>query len=150
MFGLKPACSGEQASNAWMHDKLKRINNMPSSPKHNEVHLKKVVSVWRTLRPAKKFLGLTVDEFEAELKPALDARNAVNEAEARLTGAINARNEADNKALAVADRFINAVKADATEGENSEVLEAIGYVIPIKRKSGLQRKSNTVTLPKAA
>lgn len=106
---------------------------MANSPKETEEHLKTTVSVWLSLRPTKKFLGLTVDEFEAELKPALDARN-----------------EADEKALAVADRFINAVKADATEGANSDVLEAIGYVIPNKRKSGLHRKSNTIALPKAA
>ena len=123
---------------------------MPSSPKLNEEHLKRVVSVWRSLRPSKKFLGLTVDEFDAELKPAFDARNAVSAAEAKLTGAINSRNEADEAGLAWADRFVAAVKADASEGENSEVLEALGYVIPSKRKSGLHRKFSAVALPKAA
>ena len=48
------------------------------------------------------------------------------------------------------DRFVAAVKADAKEGGNSEVLEALGYVIPSKRKSGLHRKSGVVTLAKAA
>ena len=122
---------------------------MANSPKQNEEHLKTSVAVWRSLRPTKKFLGLTVDEFEAELKPSFDARDAVSGAKARLTGALNTRNEADEKGLALVDRFISAVKADATEGENSEVLEALGYVIPSKRKSGLHRKTNTVALPKA-
>jgi hypothetical protein len=123
---------------------------MPSSPKVNEEYLKKVVSVWRSLRPTKKFLGLSVEEFDAELKPCFEARTNVSAAEAKLTGAINSRNEADQAGLALADRFVAAVKADASEGGNSEVLEALGYVIPSKRKSGLHRKSATVALPKAA
>lgn len=123
---------------------------MPSSPKLNEERLKKSVAVWRSLRPTKKFLSLTVDEFEAELKPSFDAREAVADAEAKVTGAINTRNEADGAGLALVDRFVAAVKADASEGENSEVLEALGYVIPSKRKSGLSRKSSNDALPKAA
>ncbi len=123
---------------------------MANSPKETEGHLKKTVSVWRSLRPTKKFLGLTVDEFEAELKPAFDARTAVDDAESKLAAAINTRDDADIVGLTLADRFISAVKADATEGVNSELLDAIGYVIPSKRKSGLHRKSNTVVLPKAA
>ena len=123
---------------------------MANSPKQIEQRLKQAVTVWRSLRPTSKFLGLTVDEFEEELKPCQDAREAVNEAEAKLTGAINTRNEVDQAGLALVDRFVSAVKADATEGENSEVLEALGYVIPSKRKSGLHCKSNMVELPKAA
>ena len=123
---------------------------MPSSPKINENRLKKSVSVWRSLRPTKKFLGLTVDEFEEELKPCSAAREAVDEAEAKLTGSINARNEADVTGLTLVDRFVAAVKADETEGENSEVLEALGYVIPSKRKSGLHRKSGGDAQRKAA
>lgn len=123
---------------------------MANSPKQNEVDLKTTVSVWRSLRPNKKFLGLTVDEFETELKPCFEARESVSDAEAKLIGAISTRNDADTAGLALVDRFVSAVKSDANEGENSEVLEALGYVIPSKRKSGLHRKSNTVALPKAA
>lgn len=124
---------------------------MPNNtPGKNEVRLEKAVSVWRSLRPTKKFLGLTVDEFEAELKASHDARDAVSEAEARVTAAISARNEADAESLALVARFVAAVKADADEGENSEILDALGFVIPSKRKSGLHRKSSVTVLPKAA
>lgn len=123
---------------------------MAEAPKDNEEHLKTTVRVWRSLRLNKKFLGLSVDEYEAELKPAFDARVAVSEAEAKLTGAIRTRDDADIAALVLANRLVSGVKSDATEGVNSELLEAIGYVIPSKRKSGLHRKSNTATLPKAA
>ena len=130
--------------------KLSAYKTMAATPRQNEERFKKAVSAWRGLRPTKKFLGLTVDEFEAELKASFDTREAVSEAEARLTGAINDRNEADDHSLVFVDRFVAAVKADAAEGENSEVLEALGYVIPSKRKSGLVRKSSTDSLPKAA
>ena len=124
---------------------------MPSNtPSKNEKRLNKAVSVWRSLRPAKKFLGLTVDEFEAELKPCHDCRKDVAKAEAKLTGTVNARNAADADGLALVDRLVAAVKADETEGENSEVLEALGYVIPAKRKSGLHRKSDRNDVSKAA
>ena len=123
---------------------------MANSPKDTEEHLKTTVSVWRSLRLNKKFLGLTVDEFDAELKPCFNARDAVSEAEAKLAAAIKTRDDADIVGLALAARFVSAVKSDATEGVNSELLDAIGYVIPSKRKSGLHRKSNTVALPKAA
>ena len=123
---------------------------MANTPKQNETELRKTVSVWRSLRPTKKFLGLTVDEFEAGVKGSLDARDAVTEAEARLTAAINARNAADTENLALVDRFVSAVKADADEGENSEILDALGFVIPSKRKSGLHRRSSVAVLPKAA
>ena len=52
--------------------------------------------------------------------------------------------------VALVDRFVAAVKADSTEGENSEVLEALDYVILSKRTSGLHRMSGGDTLPKAA
>ena len=123
---------------------------MSSSPKQNEDRMKNAVSVWRSLHSTKKFPGLSVDEFEAELMPCFDERAAVEDAEAKVTGAINTRNEADEAGLALVDRFVAAVKGDAAEGENSEVLEAPGYVIPSKRKSGLHRKSGVVTLAKAA
>lgn len=123
---------------------------MANTPKQNETELKTAVSVWRSLRPTKKFLGLTVDEFEAELKKSHDARTAVSEAEARLSAAIQARNEADVEGLTLVGRLVAAVKADADEGEESEILDALGFVIPSKRKSGLHRKGSVSALPKAA
>ncbi len=123
---------------------------MANTPRQNEAELRKAVSVWKGLRPTKKFLGLTVEEFEAGLKDSFDARDAVTEAEARLTAAINARNAADEENLALVARLVAAVKADVDEGENSEVLDALGFVIPSKRKSGLHRKGSTTELPKAA
>ena len=54
------------------------------------------------------------------------------------------------ESLALVDRLVAAVKADADEGDNSEILDALGYVIPSKHKSGLHRKGGATELPKAA
>ena len=49
-------------------------------------------------------------------------------------------------------RLVNASKSDETEGEDSELLEAMGYVLKSKRQSGLHRKAAAppAELPKAA
>ena len=103
------------------------------------MRLTNAVNTWRSLRPLKKFLGLTVDEFEAELKPCFDTRDEIADLDKKLTGARNRRDEADVEGLELASRLVNAIKSDATEGEDSELLEAMGYVIKSKRKSGLHR-----------
>ena len=51
-------------------------NNNPAA---NVQSLKDAIKAWRTLRPTKKFLGKTVDEFEVELKPCFDAREDIEE-----------------------------------------------------------------------
>ncbi len=124
---------------------------MAKSPTQVEQRLRDAINSWRSLRPTKKFLGLTVDEFEAELKPCFDAREEITDLEAKLLGSISQRNGADQSGEALLSRVVNAIKTDADEGEDSELLEALGYVRKSKRKSGLhRRKSNVTSLTKAA
>ena len=125
-------------------------NNNPAA---NEQSLRNAIKAWRTLRPTKKFLGKTVDEFEVELKPCFDAREDIEELDSQLTGARNVRDSRDVQGLDLVTRLVNAIKADENEGENSELLEVMGYVIKSKRKSGLHRntpESNSTPIPKAA
>ena len=127
--------------------------NMPANPAFTEKRLNDAVNAWRSLKPQRKFIGLTVDEFEAELKPAFDARAEIADLEAKLTGARNRRAEVDAQALLLVTRLANAIKSDADEGEDSELLEAMGYVPKSKRQSGLHRGTPATTeesLPKAA
>jgi hypothetical protein len=124
-----------------------------TTPGENGKWFKNVVASWRSLKPQKKFLGLTVDEFEAELKPCHDVRDEITSLNNKLTGARNQRDESDVKGLDLVTRLVNAIRADETEGEDSELLEAIGYTIPSKRKSGLHRnppQQPVESLPKAA
>lgn len=126
---------------------------MPNNPTATEKRLKDAVSAWRSLKPQKKFLGLTVDEFEAELKPCFDARAEIVDLEKKVAGARTRRDEVDAKGFELVTRLVNAIKSDVTEGEDSEMLEAMGYVIKSKRQSGLHRNSasqTVIALPKAA
>ena len=125
---------------------------MPNSPKETEQRLHNAVNAWRSLRPTKRFIGLTVDDFEAELKSCFKAREEIADLENKLAAAIVTRDEADRKGAQFLLRLVNAVKADADEGEDSELLQALGYVIKSKRRSGLHRGSpaNITALPKAA
>jgi len=126
---------------------------MPSPPKYVEERIRSAISAWRSLKPDKKFLGLTGDECEAELKPCLEVRQQIEDLDYQMTGAVNRRLELDIQGLALVNRWVNAVKSDQDEGEDSELLEALGYVIKSKRKSGLHRGTPAAVsplLPKAA
>ena len=118
---------------------------MPANPANAEAQLQAAVNAWRSLKPQKKFLTLTVDEFEADLKPCFDARASIVDLDNKLTGARSRRDELDVQGLTLVARLVNAIKSDETEGEDSELLEAMGYVVKSKRKSGLKRKSPSKT-----
>ncbi len=120
---------------------------MSDNPNKIKQNLTDSIDSWRSLRPLKKFLGLTVGEFEAELKPCFDARDDIADLEKKLIGARTRRDEADVEGQALVTRLVNAIKADENEGENSELLEAMGYVIKSKRKSGLHRTAEQPAAP---
>ena len=126
---------------------------MNKNPGDAEKQLLDAISAWRSLRPTKKFLGKTVDEFEAEYKDCFDVRDEINDLEKKLSGARVSRDKLDGEGQDLLGRFVNAIKADENEGEDSELLEAMGYVIKSKRKSGLHRvspESKATPMPKAA
>ena len=125
---------------------------MPNSPQLADQRLRNAINSWRSLRPTKKFLGFTVDDFEAELKSCFKTREDIADLKNRLAATIVTRDEADRTGAQFLLRLAHAVQADADEGEDSELLQALGYVIKSKRKSGLHRGSaaNITALPKAA
>ena len=125
---------------------------MAKSPAQTQQRFNDAINGWRSLRPTKKILGMTVDEFEAEFKASSKTREEVADLEAKLLGALSQRDEADASGEKLFARVVNAIKADTDEGEDSELLETFGYVRKSKRKSGLHRGSakNTIVLPKAA
>ena len=126
---------------------------MPNNPSTCEKSFEDAIKSWRSLRPTKKFLGQTVDEFEAKYKDCFEIRDEINDLEKKLSGARVSRNKLDGEGQDLLGRFVNAIKADENEGEDSELLEAMGYIIQRKRKSGLHRvspASNTTPIPKAA
>lgn len=126
---------------------------MNDNPGSAEKQIQDAINAWFNLRASKKFLNLTLDEFKQELKPCLDIRTEIKNLETRLTAARNVRDTLDVEGLELVNRFVNAIKADEAEGQDSELLEAMGYIIKSKRKSGLHRitpESNTTPIQQAA
>jgi len=118
---------------------------MSLSPKETEEKLRKMINVWEELAPAKTF-ATTLDEFKAGLKPSFDVRDRIADLEDQLAKAKDDRERVDDASLALAQRVVNAILADATEGPNSSLLEGFGRIRQSERKSGLTKKK-AVTKP---
>jgi hypothetical protein len=117
---------------------------MPST-KQNEERLQRILSAWRALAPTKWFAGMTLEQFEAKVKPSFDARRLVEQIENQLAQAIIQRDEADDVTLRAMQLAVTAVIADPTEGQDSALYEAMGYTRLSERKTGLTRKKKTPT-----
>ena len=123
------------------------------NPGEAEKQIKDAIKAARSMDAKKKVLNLTPAELEAELKQYLETREVVSDLEAKLITARNTRDAQDVEGLDLVNRIVNAIKADETEGEDSPLLETMGYIIKSKRQSGLHRtspESDTTPIPKAA
>jgi hypothetical protein len=119
---------------------------MANRPKEVEARLEQVLEAWENLRPTKSFAKMTLDEFKARVKPSQEARTKIKELEDQMTAAINRRNDADDATLEVVQLVVNAVKGDPDEGEDGDLIDAMGYVRKSERASGLKR-SRPATQP---
>lgn len=118
---------------------------VPTASKSNYEKTQRVLSAWKDLRPGKSFAGLSLDQFTQSIMPGDAARATIARLENELTAAMNKRDDADAAGLVLALRVVNAVKADAEEGEDGELYEAMGYVRKSERRTGLSRKAKTAT-----
>lgn len=116
---------------------------MPIAPKKAETRIRKALSAWETLRPAKSFAGMDLDGFKAKIQPSLEIRDQIASLESQLIAAKNRRDEADKTALATIQIVVNSVKGDPEEGEDGDLYEAMGYIRKSERKSGLRRGSRS-------
>ncbi len=98
-----------------------------------------VTEAWSSVSPTKSFFGMTVDQYKEAVKPCYDIRAEIAETQRRLKSLIAKRNDADAAALKLTKNVVHAVKADPTEGENSPLYAAMGYVRANDRSSGLTR-----------
>lgn len=115
---------------------------MALNPKANEEKMNKMVTAWRTLAPEKNFGGMTLAQFETLVNDSMQARVAVAAVEDSRVQAITARDNSDNVFLQKSQLVVNGVLADPTEGDDSALYEAMGYIRKANRKSGLTRKKN--------
>ena len=116
---------------------------MPKSPKENEEKMLKVLNAWKTLAPDKSFGGMTVVQYEEQVNKSLAPRRRLEELEDERLQQFALRDTMDEKTIGDVQLIVNGVLADPTEGANSALYEAMGYVRKDDRKSGLTRKKKT-------
>ena len=120
------------------------------APKTVATRIEGFQKAWKTLRPAKSFSGLTLEQFNTQVKPSQEAREEIDRLEKETLQQVVLRTKADQASLALMKRLANAIKGDADEGEDSDFYGAVGYVRTSHRKSGLHRSKKVIPLAKAA
>ncbi len=98
-----------------------------------------VTDGWSSVRPEKPFFGVTLEQYKEAVKPCYDFRVEIAETQKRLKSLIAQCKDADASALKLTKNIVHAVKADPTEGEDSPLYAAMGYVRASDRSSGLTR-----------
>jgi hypothetical protein len=95
---------------------------------------------WRSLRPTKSFSGMTLEQYEATVKPSHDARAEIADLESRLQAAAARLDVVDKASLAATRSVVMGIRGDREEGEDGELYAALGYVRKSQRSSGLTRR----------
>ena len=113
---------------------------MPKSPKENEDKMLKVLNAWKTLAPDKTFGGMTVAQFETQINKSLAPRRRLDELEDEIKQQQALRETEDEITFGKIQLIVSGVLVDPTEGDDSALYEAMGYVRKSERKSGLTRK----------
>lgn len=113
---------------------------MALSPKQQIARMEQMISAWKNLAPLKTFGGMTVEQFEEFAKPVRAKVKLLEDIDDQRTQAINGRDDALEVFFEKAQLYINGVLADPTEGKDSSLYEASGYVRSSERKSGLTTK----------
>jgi hypothetical protein len=106
-----------------------------------------VTDAWSSVSPEKSFFGMTLDQYKATVKPCYDVRAEIAETQKRLKSLIAKCRDADVAALKVTRNVVHSVKADPTEGEDSPLYAAMGYVRASDRSSGLKRVRTPIAVP---
>ena len=88
----------------------------------------------------KTFGGKNVDQFRAIVAPCIAARDRLEDLNDQIVQATTERENADAAALAAAKLVVNGVRADPPEGDDSTLIEGMGYTRDRDRKSGLTTK----------
>ena len=116
---------------------------MANSPKDNQSKIEKVRNAWKTLAPDKSFGGMTYPQFETATAPSFTTRQQLEENDDQRTQILAARGDADEVSLDKLSLVVNGVRADPNFGDDSALIEAMGYTRTSERKSGLTRKAGS-------
>src|SRR5687767_14600282 len=101
-----------------------------------------LINAWNSRRPNKTFFRQSLQDFRTIVAPSGEARARLAELEALTQEALARRDEADKVTRRAVIRIVNAVKGDPDEGEDGELIAAMGYLPHTARSSliGLARR----------
>ena len=114
---------------------------MRKAPKDVAAKLTTMLTAWKALAPTQTFGGMTYEQFAAKVQPSFAGRKTIADLQLDLINAQTRRAAADKISLKAAELVVNGVKGDPTEGDNSALYEAMGYIRKSKRKTGLTHKT---------
>lgn len=117
-----------------------------NSPNVIEASITRVIEAWQDLAPDKSFAEMTLEAFKERVKPSLDTRGTLMAVKNARIDAQTTRSQSDAGSLLAVQQVVNGIRADPTEGEDSALYEACGYVPKSKKKSGLSRKAKTAVI----
>ena len=113
---------------------------MPNSPKETLARLTQILNAWEQMAPTKSFGGMDLIQFRALVDACIAARDRLEDLEDQFVEAMAQRGTADETALEAGQRIVSGVRADPTEGDDSPLIEGMGYTRASARRSGLTRK----------
>jgi hypothetical protein len=111
---------------------------------------------WARMRPTKSFFKMTLEEFEKLVAASGEARAELAELDARRRVVVARCEEADKITRRGVLRIVNGVKGDPEEGEDGELLAAMGYlphtarssIVSMARKKKAGAKESKAAVPK--
>ena len=105
-----------------------------------------LIEAWRTTQPTRSFYGLTLEAYQAAVKPVHDVDEEIADLEKRTRAAKAKRNDLRLMVTDLTQNVVHAVKADPAVGENSPMYAAMGYVRKNDRY-GSRRRSRAPVAP---
>ena len=117
---------------------------MAQNPKIIGNKIELVLDAWERLAPDKMFGGMTLKEAQEKTKPSAETRKAISTLQMQLAATISQRDDADKDSMKTLDLVVKGVVGDPSEGDDSALYEAMGYIRKSERQRGLTRKRKTV------
>jgi hypothetical protein len=87
-----------------------------------------IISAWRARCPDKTFFGMSLDDFSDIVAPGGTARERVADLKAQLREAMKCCKDTERITRRATVRVVNGVKGDPDEGEDGDLLSAMGYM----------------------
>ena len=103
--------------------------------------MEKILSAWQLQAAGDSFYGMTLQEFQKTVQPALEVRERLQALERETLALIQQRALLDEKCNELASGVVFAVRAHSNHGPNSPLYRMMGYVLDNDKRPGRPRKA---------